>query len=180
MDKKTHQENGQKSVTLINPHTFPGMAEATQADLEAVCRAVRELTGSSPLPPSRIRLQHGRTTVEIEWPIAEGPAPLIAAPAEQSATAGAADGPEPESGLRYVCAPMVGTFYQAPEPGSPPFVSVGDLVRPGQTVGILEVMKMMSPIESEVAGRVVELLVPNATPVEYQQRLIALEPVAEG
>ncbi|WP_344640384.1 acetyl-CoA carboxylase biotin carboxyl carrier protein [Kitasatospora cystarginea] len=177
MDKKTHQENGRKSVTLINPHAFPGSAEASRADLEAVCRAVRELAGLSPQLPTRIRLQHGRTSVEIDWPVTEGPQPPVRPSTGQAA---AAPDDEPESGLRYVCAPMVGTFYQAPEPGSPPFVSVGDLVRPGQTVGILEVMKMMSTIEAEVAGRVVEVLVPNGTSVEYQQRLITVAPATEG
>ncbi|MFB7664411.1 acetyl-CoA carboxylase biotin carboxyl carrier protein [Kitasatospora sp. NPDC056138] len=209
VDKKTHQENGRQSVTLINPHSFPGGAEASRADLEAVCRAVRELAGASPLPPTRIRLQHGRTTVEIEWPAVEGLAldgaarPLppsggqtaAAGPAAGLAAgtggaggaggagAGSATAPaaatEPETGLRYICASMVGTFYHSSDPGSPPFVSVGDLVRPGQTVGILEVMKMMSTIETEIGGRVVEVLVPNATSVEYQQRLIAVDPLAE-
>jgi acetyl-CoA carboxylase biotin carboxyl carrier protein len=56
-------------------------------------------------------------------------------------------------------------------------VAVGDLVRPGQPVGVLEVMKMMSTIEADRAGRVVEILVPDAHPVEYQQRLIVLEPL---
>ncbi|WP_197084926.1 acetyl-CoA carboxylase biotin carboxyl carrier protein [Saccharothrix sp. ST-888] len=199
MDKKTHQENGRQSVTLINPHSFPGGAEASRADLEAVCRAVRELAGASPLPPTRIRLQHGRTTVEIEWPAVEGLAldgaarllpPSGGQPAAAGPAAGSASGPvtgpaapaagtEPETGLRYICASMVGTFYHASEPGSPPFVSVGDLVRPGQTVGVLEVMKMMSTIEAEIGGRVVEVLVPNASSVEYQQRLIAVDPLAE-
>ncbi|MDH6124962.1 biotin/lipoyl-containing protein [Kitasatospora sp. GP82] len=172
-DKKTHPENGRQSVTLINAHSLAGTAEVTKADLEAVCRAVRELTRACAQPPSRIRLQHGRTTVEVEWPAPEGPAqpaPASVATAE----------PEQDTGLTYVCAPMVGTFYHAPEPGSPPFVSVGDLVQPGQTVGILEVMKMMSTIASDIGGRVVEILVPNATSVEYQQQLIVVEPVAEG
>src|SRR5690606_29266662 len=85
-----------------------------------------------------------------------------------------AETPEEEQ-ARYVVAPTVGTFYHAPEPGAPPFVAAGDVVRPGQQVGIIEVMKMMSPVEATVAGRVKEFLVPDAEPVEFEQRLIALE-----
>ncbi|NUU24208.1 MAG: hypothetical protein HOV68_22295 [Streptomycetaceae bacterium] len=75
---------------------------------------------------------------------------------------------------------MVGTFYQAPDAGARPFVGVGDVVQPGQTVGILEVMKLMNPITAEVGGRVVEMLVDDAQPVEYDQPLIALEPLGHG
>lgn len=89
----------------------------------------------------------------------------------------AAPHPAPDEALRYLCAPTVGTFYYAPEPGAAPFVAVGDVVRPGQPIGILEVMKMMSTVEADAAGRVVEFLVPDGHPVEFQQRLLALEPV---
>jgi acetyl-CoA carboxylase biotin carboxyl carrier protein len=77
---------------------------------------------------------------------------------------------------------MVGTFYHSPEPGAPPFVSVGDVVRSGQTVGVLEVSKMMSPVEAYTDGRAMEILTPDAEPVECQEQLIALVPApqAEG
>ncbi|BFV55438.1 hypothetical protein KCMC57_up05420 [Kitasatospora sp. CMC57] len=140
------------------------------ADLGQVCRSVAELARTAPRPPSRIRLQHGGTTVEMEWP--DQPVAAVA-PAAAPAPAQAAE----ESGLSYVCAPMVGTFYLAREPGAAPLVAIGDLVTPGQPVGILEVMKMMSTVEADTAGRVVEILTSDATPVEFQQRLIALEPV---
>ncbi|GAA2208730.1 hypothetical protein GCM10009850_041880 [Nonomuraea monospora] len=80
--------------------------------------------------------------------------------------------------LRHVCAPMVGTFYWAPEPGAAPFVAVGDTVEKGQQVGIVEAMKLMNPIEADVSGEVVEILVPDGTPVEYGQKLIAVAPPA--
>ncbi|MFE0463186.1 acetyl-CoA carboxylase biotin carboxyl carrier protein, partial [Kitasatospora sp. NPDC058965] len=85
-----------------------------------------------------------------------------------------------QEGLTYVKAPMVGTFYHAGSPDAPPFVKVGDVVRSGQPVGVLEAMKMMNTIEAHSDGRVVELLAPNAHPVEFDQRLIALEPAAEA
>jgi acetyl-CoA carboxylase biotin carboxyl carrier protein len=71
---------------------------------------------------------------------------------------------------------MIGTFFHAPEPGAPPFVAVGDSVVPGQQIGILEVMKMMSSVEAHVAGTVREILVPDGGAVEFQQALIVVEP----
>jgi acetyl-CoA carboxylase biotin carboxyl carrier protein len=70
---------------------------------------------------------------------------------------------------------MVGTFYSAPEPGAEPFVTVGDEVRAGQQIAILEVMKLMTPVGADRAGRVAEVLVPDGTSVEYGTGLIALD-----
>ncbi|MYA90248.1 MAG: acetyl-CoA carboxylase biotin carboxyl carrier protein, partial [Synechococcus sp. SB0663_bin_10] len=74
-------------------------------------------------------------------------------------------------------APMVGTFYRAPAPEEPPFVDVGDRVQVGQTLCILEAMKLMNEIEADVAGEVVEVLVENGTPVEFDQPLLRLKPL---
>lgn len=78
--------------------------------------------------------------------------------------------------LVSIRAPMVGTFYRAPSPNSPPYVEVGDMVKPGQVVCLIEAMKLMNEIESDVAGRVVEVLVENGTPVEFDQELFRIEP----
>lgn len=72
--------------------------------------------------------------------------------------------------------PMIGTFYRMPNPDSPPFVSVGDKVSKGQTVCIIEAMKLFNEIESEVSGTVVKVMVENASPVEYDQVLFVVEP----
>ena len=77
-------------------------------------------------------------------------------------------------GEELIVAPMVGTFYSAPAPTEPAYVAEGDEVEPGQIVGIIEAMKMMNQIESEVAGKVVRILVENAQPVEYGQPLIVV------
>ncbi len=74
-----------------------------------------------------------------------------------------------------VLSPMVGTFYRAPAPEAPPFVEVGDTVRPGQTLCILEAMKLMNELESEVSGVVRRILVENGQPVEYGQVLFEIE-----
>lgn len=85
---------------------------------------------------------------------------------------------EPEPGERddavVVRSPLVGTFYTAPQPGAPPFVSVGDTVEKGQTLAIVEAMKLMNPLLAECAGTVEEVLVGNGEPVEFDQALIVL------
>jgi acetyl-CoA carboxylase biotin carboxyl carrier protein len=75
-----------------------------------------------------------------------------------------------------VTSPMVGTFYRSPAPGEPSFVEVGDRIRPGQTVCIIEAMKLMNEIEAEVSGQVIEILVQNGEPVEFGQPLLRVSP----
>jgi acetyl-CoA carboxylase biotin carboxyl carrier protein len=84
--------------------------------------------------------------------------------------------PEPTAPPYHnVISPMVGTFYRAPSPDAPPFVEVGDPVRPGQTLCILEAMKLMNELQSEVSGTVRAVLVENGSPVEYGQALFEIE-----
>ena len=78
--------------------------------------------------------------------------------------------------LFYVKTPIVGTFYKAPSPNSEPFVSVGDFVEKGSVVCVIEAMKLMNEIESDVVGEVVSILVENGQPVEYGERLFAIRP----
>lgn len=78
--------------------------------------------------------------------------------------------------LHTVRSPIVGTFYESPSPGSPPFVKPGDTVELGQVLCIVEAMKLMNEIESDVAGEVVEMLVKNGQPIEYGQDLFAIRP----
>ncbi len=87
--------------------------------------------------------------------------------------------PEPAedtSNLLEITAPMVGTFYRAPAPDADPFVDVGDRVKPGETVCIVEAMKLMNDIEAEVAGVIKKINVENAQPVEYGQVLFVIDP----
>jgi len=85
---------------------------------------------------------------------------------------------EPQENLHYITSPMVGTFYRAPDPTSPPFVEVGDVVRKNQTLCIIEAMKLMNEIESDIDGIVREIYVENGKPVEYGQRLFAIQPIS--
>ena len=81
----------------------------------------------------------------------------------------------PKANTLDIKSPMVGTFYGAPEPGAKPYVSVGDKISKGQTLCIIEAMKIMNEIEAEVAGEVVEILVENGTPVEFGQVLMRVK-----
>ena len=84
--------------------------------------------------------------------------------------------PAPEEGLHTVKSPIVGTFYESPSPGSPPFVKAGDEVSVGQVLCIVEAMKLMNEIESDISGEVVKKLVANGQPIEYGQELFAIRP----
>jgi oxaloacetate decarboxylase alpha subunit len=100
-----------------------------------------------------------------------------AAPAALPETFDSPGPPAPDPGLIRIEAPMVGTFYRAPEPGAPPFVEEGDPVEPGQTLCILEAMKLMNEVKAEVEGVIRAIHAQNAQPVEYGQLLFELEPV---
>lgn len=109
------------------------------------------------------------------------PAQVVAtqtsAPAPAAPAAAAAPAAEVKSdNLITIKAPMVGTFYRSSNPDTPPFVNVGDEVKTGKVVCIIEAMKLFNEIESEVSGRIVKVLVENATPVEYDQPLFLVEP----
>jgi acetyl-CoA carboxylase biotin carboxyl carrier protein len=78
--------------------------------------------------------------------------------------------------VHIIKSPIVGTFYSAPSPSAPPFVNVGDVVQVGQPLCIIEAMKLMNEIESEVAGEIVRIYVENGQPVEYGQSLFAIRP----
>ena len=84
--------------------------------------------------------------------------------------------PAARADLVEVTAPMVGTFYRAPAPGEPSFVEIGNRIGVGQTVCILEAMKLMNELESEVSGEVIEILVENGTPVEFGEVLMRVKP----
>ncbi len=111
-------------------------------------------------------------------PVATPPAPAAAplppaVPAAPAAAPRPAEAPEAPGAI--VTSPFVGTFYQAPAPDAPPFVEVGAAVKKGQVLCIVEAMKLMNEIESEVDGKVAEIFVQNATPVEFGERLFRIE-----
>lgn len=107
-------------------------------------------------------------------------APPVAAAAPQAAAPGNGDSAAAAAAAaaargQQVTAPMVGTFYSGPAPGAKPFVEIGTDVKPGDTLCVIEAMKMMNQIESEVSGKVVSILVENGSPVEFGQALFIIE-----
>ncbi len=109
---------------------------------------------------------------------ASAPAPVAVSAPAPAAPAGIATAPAKDDSSKYIeiKSPMIGTFYKTPNPDAPNFVNVGDSVKAGQTVCIIEAMKLFNEIESEVSGTIVKVLVDNATPIEYDQPLFLVDP----
>ncbi len=132
---------------------------------------------------AEIEIKEGEESVRISRTSSAAPAPVMAAPAPapvapQPAAPSAAPVAEAASDVPSgtpVKSPMVGTFYRSPSPGAKPFVEVGDTVNKGDTLCIVEAMKMMNHIESEVSGTVKAILVEDAEPVEYDEILFIIE-----
>jgi acetyl-CoA carboxylase biotin carboxyl carrier protein len=122
---------------------------------------------------NRLRLRRAPTTQELEAPVAAPPPPPAHAPAPAAAAAKTAPA---DANHTLIKSPIVGTYYDAPSPGAPPFVKIGDTVEPGQVLCIIESMKLMNEIEAEMAGTLVHKLVENGRPVEYGEALFAIRP----
>ena len=100
----------------------------------------------------------------------------VAAPPSPASSPAPSPAPAAEEGLHTVKSPIVGTFYEAPSPGAPPFVKVGDSVEVGQVLCIVEAMKLLNEIESDIAGEIVKKLANNGQPIEYGQELFVIRP----
>ena len=121
----------------------------------------------------KIRVAKTLTSAPIQYAAAPPPLAAVAAPAA-AAPAGEAAAPERRKG-DVVNSPMVGTVYLQPQPDAPAFVKVGDMVSAGQTLMIVEAMKTMNPIPAPKAGKVVEIIVEDAQPVEFGEPLVVIE-----
>ena len=118
--------------------------------------------------PGTVSVQTLQHPAMLAPPAAPAPAPAASAEPAAAPPPAAARG-------QQVTAPMVGTFYSGPAPGAKPFVEIGTEVKPGDTLCVIEAMKMMNQIEAETAGRVVSILVENGSPVEFGQALFIIE-----
>ena len=105
----------------------------------------------------------------------KNPTPAVVSPSEVKEPA-KQEMKKSDANVHYITAPMIGTFYRAPDPSSPPFVKEGDHVSKGDVLCIIEAMKLMNEVESDVDGTIKEILVENAQPVEYGQKLFAIIP----
>ncbi|MFI6295229.1 acetyl-CoA carboxylase biotin carboxyl carrier protein [Nonomuraea sp. NPDC050790] len=149
----------------------------SEQDLHAALRLLREEVGNLvktvPGPVSSVSVRLGECSLEVSW---AGSVPVEAPSVPPAVQAGWEETPQEaaDPALTVVTAPLVGTFYLAPEPGAAPFVRAGDRVEAGQTIGIVEAMKLMNPVAAEHSGEVVEVLAGNAEPVEYGQDLVRI------
>ncbi len=128
---------------------------------------------------TKVRLRKGGdVTFHPAMPRMEYPPAAIVAPAVIEPAASAPEKPaeQPKSNQIKVTSPIVGTFYRSSSPDKPAYVEVGDTVKKGQVLCIIEAMKLMNEIESETTGKVVQILVENGHPVEYGQPLFVIEP----
>ncbi|MDQ1438171.1 MAG: acetyl-CoA carboxylase biotin carboxyl carrier protein [Acidimicrobiaceae bacterium] len=145
---------------------------------DKVSREAHELLKKAGGPVTRVSVESGDHKIVIEWDPAVAPAPMTGGVAMPSVDGAAgASGAADTSGMASVTAPLVGTFYRSPEPGAKAFVEVGDVVEPEQEVGIIEAMKIMNRIVSDVGGRVAEIIVTDGDMVEFGQKLMLLEPL---
>jgi len=176
-------ERARESQTPDRPATGPFTLEEVKALVQ-----VLEGTDVTSLRWDRngqqIVIRRGRaapvTQVVHHAPVAVPPPAPAVTPLPLSGSAGPAAAPAPKPDSKpgvVVTSPFVGTFYRAPSPDSPPFVDVGTVVKKGQVLCIVEAMKLMNEIEVEAPGKIAEILVANATPVEFGQALFRIEPV---
>jgi acetyl-CoA carboxylase biotin carboxyl carrier protein len=174
----TPQEMKQLAELLQN---VPGIKSIELEDVQGLAQLLRE---SPEIGSIEIKGWFGTGVVITRTSAAPtfAPAPVMAhaisAPPGPGAEAEHREAPRaaPISALKEIKSPMVGTFYKAPEPGADPYVKVGGRITPGQTVCIIEAMKIMNEIEAEVSGVVREICVEDAQPVEYGQVLFRVDP----
>jgi len=152
-----------KLKTLIDLVAESSISELEITEAEGRVRIVKAPPPSAqPAPVAQV------VQIPASQPAAAAQATAAAAPAQQAAASAPSRG-------KTVKSPMVGTLYRAPNPEADPFVTVGSTVKVGDTLCIIEAMKLMNEIESEFAGTVVEILVENGQPIEYGQPLFVIE-----
>lgn len=150
-------------------------------DFEFVERLIQALDNSSldsvEIERGGTRIRLGKTPASVAAPVAVTGAPAAAPPMDASAPAPASvESVTVASNLLEVTSPMVGTFYSSPAPDAPSYTDIGARVSPGDTLCIIEAMKLMNELECEISGTIVELCVENAQPVEFGQVLFRVNP----
>jgi acetyl-CoA carboxylase biotin carboxyl carrier protein len=170
-------EHGQRAATS-DLSTAPAPDDGARALSDEIVELARALPGDL----RRLTVRSGDRAIEVEWApdalaVSDGSrtAPGFV-PARPDPTSGEQPASEIPEGICVVRAPLVGTFYAAPSPGADPFVRVGDEIESGQTLGIVEAMKLMNPILADEPGVVTEIFVSDTESVEYDQVLAYLRP----
>ena len=163
------QANGSTEPAVPDSPLPSGLPEGLTADV----RALIDMMGRGGI--TDLHLETATVKLRLRARGATGPDTSVAHPAVATANI-ALGSTDTDTDGPIVTAPMIGTFYRAPAPGEPDFVDIGDAVEPGQTIGIIEAMKIMNEIVAEVGGIAAEFLVENGQPVEYGQPLLRLTP----
>lgn len=171
----TPQEMKQLAELLQN---VPGIRSVELKDVEELAELLR---ASPEIGSIEVKGWFGTGVVitrTSSGPVYAAPAPTLASlPATSAPAAGSpTDAPRAAPALKEIKSPMVGTFYKAPEPGADPYVKVGGRITPGQTVCVIEAMKIMNEIEAEISGVVREILADDTQPVEFGQVLFRVDP----
>jgi acetyl-CoA carboxylase biotin carboxyl carrier protein len=143
--------------------------EIEQKDFKIIIKSEHKSKGSD----QPILVQAAAPAIAAPMPVVTAAAPIAAAPTPSPAPSPTASD---ESNYITVKSPMIGTFYRSSGPDKDPFVNVGDAISKGNTLCIIEAMKLFNEIESEVSGRIVKVLVDDASPVEYDQPLFLVDP----
>jgi acetyl-CoA carboxylase biotin carboxyl carrier protein len=155
----------------------------TTARAETILKALRvALAGvleASPVIPARVRLSLNGAELDVSWHDLSIPT-IPTVPVDGSGQSATSQPDASADGIHAVRSPLVGTFYRASDPGSTPFVEVGDVVTCGQQLAIVEAMKLMNSIEADCDGQVVEVPVPDGSPVEFDQPLVLIKPTQSG
>ena len=142
----------------------------------ALVKELAELLSANEL--TEIEVEDGDRKIKVKREgapvMAYAPAPASAAPPAPSAAAPAAEAASPAAPVDAVKSPMVGTAYLSPEPGAKPFITPGQTVKAGDTLVIIEAMKVMNPITAPKAGKVAQILIGDAQPVEFDQPLVVI------
>ena len=148
--------------------------DITEFELERGDMKVHVKRGGSAAPVVQVAPVAAVQPIAVAAPAA----PAVPAPPSALASTSSAAAPPPpaesEPDLHIVKSPIVGTYYEAPSPGTPPFVTVGDAVKEGQVLCIIEAMKLMNEIEAEVSGTIAKIFVTNGSPVEYGMSLFGI------
>ena len=151
---------------------FVAKSGATEVDLE-----IDNVKISIKSPPKKKRGEIDEVTTIIQQTAAPVAAPVVTA-APVAAPVASTPAPATDENANYITvkASMIGTFYRSSSPETPPFANVGDTIKEGDTICIIEAMKLFNEIESEVSGKIVKVLVDDATPIEFDQPLFLVDP----
>ncbi|WP_041263682.1 acetyl-CoA carboxylase biotin carboxyl carrier protein [Bernardetia litoralis] len=157
----------QELIEFINQTGLEEVKIETDKFKVSVKRSPENVVSAQPVQ------QYTQQVAPVQQPIAQQQAPATTPQAETKQ-----EEKEPANTGNYITvkSPMIGTFYRSANPETPAFVNVGDSIKEGETICIIEAMKLFNEIESDVSGKIVKVLVENATPVEYDQPLFLIEP----